>query len=114
MAEKRVKNIVISLSLEPRFRVFSRKGWINIEGIKKLRNIFSEERAKILFTLKQERPESIYQLAKKLGRDVKAVKKDLKILEQIGVITLTQEKKKARIKIKPQIAVDEINVKFVI
>jgi len=116
--EKRVKNIVINLSKESRFRVFSRKADINFDDIKKVRNLFSNEKAKILFTLKMQKPKSIYELAKQIARDSKAVKKDLKLLEQFGFVNLVQEKSKGkktkRIHIKPELATDKVVIDFVL
>ncbi|MEM1535486.1 MAG: HTH domain-containing protein [Candidatus Pacearchaeota archaeon] len=111
MAEKRVKEIIVYLSYE-KFRVFSRKTSMNINEMKKLRDAFSKEKARILYTIKTQKPNSIYQLAKLLGRDPKAVKKDLKILQQAGIVTLTAVRGERRL--KPELNVDEINVKIII
>src|SRR3989339_1054477 len=53
-----------------------------------LRLLFSEEKAILVKTIREGNPESIYGLAKLLKRDFKAVRQDLMVLEQFGVIKL--------------------------
>ena len=81
-----------------------------------VRNLLSNEKAKILHVIKENHPSSIYVLAKQLGRDFKAVRKDLKTLEHFGIIRLekTAEKGKKRKSLKPLLNLDslQINVNF--
>ena len=73
-----------------------------------MRQLLSNEKARILHVIKQEKPKSIYDLAKKLGRGFKSVNDDLKLLERFGFIELIEEKTKNRIRHKPEIIVDTI------
>jgi len=79
-----------------------------------LRLLLSNEKAKILNIIKDKKPGSIYQLAKILGRDFKAVSQDIKLLEKFGFIELKEEKKGKRRKLKPEMAIDnlQINISF--
>lgn len=85
----------------------------DFSGISALRQLLSNEKARILHTIKTEQPGSIYELAKKLGRGFKSVNDDIKLLERFGFIELIEEKTKKRIRHKPEIIVDNIiiNVK---
>ena len=52
--------------------------------------VFSKGRMEILRTVIQERPKSIYELAKLLGRDFKNVHTDVKLLADIGLLDLKE------------------------
>ena len=78
-----------------------------------VRSLLSNEKAKIIHTIQEKKPVSIYVLAKQLGRDFKAVRKDLKILEHFGVIKLVKSSGK-RQSLKPVLSLDslKINISF--
>ena len=100
------------------FSIF-RRGRISKEdydfsGISALRQLLSNEKARILDVIKNESPGSIYELAKKLGRGFKSVSDDIKLLERFGFIELIAEKTKSRVRHRPEVVVDNIliNVKL--
>ena len=76
--------------------------------IANLRQILSNEKARLLHVIKTKKPESIYELAKLLGRDFKAVRQDIKILERFGFIELISSHKHNRERLCPVIDVDRI------
>ena len=82
----------------------------DFSGISDLRKLLSNERAKILYVIKNQKPLSIYALAKALGRDFKAVVKDLKILEKFGFIKLIAEKKSNRKTIRPEVEIEALTI----
>jgi len=86
----------------------------DFSGILALRQILSNEKARILNVIKNQKPQSIYDLAKKLNRGFKSVNDDLKLLQRFGFIELIEEKTKKRIRHKPVIVVDSIiiNIKI--
>lgn len=86
------------------------KGDYDFEGISALRQLLSNEKARILHTIKTQEPGSIYELAKKLGRSFKSVSDDIHLLERFGFIELVEEKTKKRIRHKPEIVVDKITI----
>jgi predicted transcriptional regulator len=75
-----------------------------------LRQVLSNEKARILHTIKTQNPISIYDLAKKLDRGFKSVSDDIKLLERFGFIELVEEKTKNRIRHKPVIVVDTVTI----
>lgn len=77
-----------------------------------LRQLLSNEKARVLNTIKSENPSSIYELAKKLGRNFKSVDDDIKILKKFGFITLKEEQTKKRKRYKPIIVVDRIDIRL--
>jgi predicted transcriptional regulator len=98
------------------FGIFKKQGAskkdYNFSGIKALRQLLSNEKARILYVIKKENPQSIYDLAKKLGRNFKAVNDDIRLLERFGFIDLVKEKTKNRIRYKPVIIVDSITIRI--
>src|SRR4030067_3538367 len=65
---------------------------ISFENIEAMRKILSEERLRILKTIKKENPKSIYELAKFLNRDIKNTFDDVQFLAQVGLIELKKTK----------------------
>jgi predicted transcriptional regulator len=80
---------------------------ISFENIEAMRKILSEERVRILKTIKKERPKSIYELAKFLNRDIKNTFDDVRFLAQIGLIEL-KKTKEGREKTVPKVNYDRI------
>ncbi len=82
----------------------------DFSGVLVLRQLLSNEKARILNVIKYQEPKSIYDLAKKLKRGFKSVNDDIKLLERFGFIELVEEKTKNRIRHKPKIIVDTITI----
>ena len=88
----------------------SSKEAYDFSGVLALRQLLSNEKARILHVIKTQKPKSIYELAKKLKRGFKAVNDDLKLLERFGFIEFTSEKTKNRVRHKPEIVVDSVTI----
>jgi predicted transcriptional regulator len=58
------------------------------ESIDAMRAILTNKRLLILKTIKEKEPNSIYELAKILGRDLKNINQDLKLLADVGLVIL--------------------------
>lgn len=80
--------------------------------VKELRQLLSDEKARILATIKSKKPASLYRLARLLGRDFKAVRQDVKLLEKFGFVKLIHEKdhKTKKKRLKPVLALDKLQV----
>lgn len=113
MAKTKIREITIKES-KGAFSIFKSSGVskesYNFSGILALRQLLSNEKARILDTIKTEKPISIYDLAKKLNRGFKSVNDDIKLLERFGFIELIPEKTKNRTRHKPIIIVDKITI----
>lgn len=111
MARTKTREITIKQS-KGAFSIFKKKGFskkdYDFEGLSVMRQLLSNEKARLLHVIKTQQPGSIYELAKKLGRSFKAVMDDVKLLERFGFIELIEEKTKKRIRHKPVIVVDTI------
>ncbi|MEK6918976.1 MAG: HTH domain-containing protein [Nanoarchaeota archaeon] len=82
----------------------------DFSGITDLRKLLSNERAKMLYVIKNQKPLSIYSLSKMLSRDFKAVTKDLKILERFGFVKLISERKGNRKTVRPEVEVSQLSI----
>lgn len=80
---------------------------ISFENLDVMRKVLTEERLRILKTIKKEHPTSIYQLAKILGRDMKNTFDDVQYLTQAGFIEL-KKTKEGREKATPLVKYDKI------
>ena len=76
--------------------------------ISSLRQLLSNEKARLLDVCKTKQPASIYELAKLLGRDFKAVRQDIRSLEQFGFVELISNHKHGRELLKPVVAADRV------
>ena len=112
MAKTKTREITITES-KGTFSIFrksnSKEGY-DFSGILALRQLLSNEKARILHVIKTQHPKSIYDLAKKLGRGFKSVNDDIKLLKRFGFIELIEEKTKNRRRHKPEIVVDTITI----
>ena len=61
---------------------------IYFDSIDTMRSVLTDKRLSILKTIREQQPKSVYELAKMLGRDLKNVNQDLKLLADVGLVTL--------------------------
>lgn len=102
----RVKNIKIAVKSEDELFQEVKNVWEKAEKGKKvtkheglyfenlaaMRRVLTENRLKILKTVRKEHPSSIYELAKLLKRDVKNTFDDIQFLADIGLVELKKTK----------------------
>jgi predicted transcriptional regulator len=84
----------------------------NVSELALLRNLLTNEKARILHMIKQKQPNSLYELAKLLERDFKSVRQDLTVLEKFGFVEMIPIHKGKREKLKPVLAIDSIEIKI--
>lgn len=82
----------------------------DFDSLSALRKLLSNEKAKILYTIKSKNPSSIYNLAKILGRDFKSISDDVKLLERFGFIEMISEKTGKRERLKPVLISDTVTI----
>jgi len=82
----------------------------DFSDVKLLRNLLSNEKARILYALKLNKPRSIYALSKLLGRDFKSVRDDVRFLERFGFVEFHLEKKGKRESLMPVLMVDKLEI----
>jgi predicted transcriptional regulator len=72
-----------------------------------MRKALTPKRLQLLHTIKEKRPQSVYELAKFVNRDLKNVTQDLAFLERLGLVGLKKIKDK-RAKTTPSVEYDKI------
>lgn len=113
MAKIKVREITLTES-KGTFSILKRLGYgkeaYDFDGVTSLRHLLTNEKARLLHVIKTQKPSSIYDLAKKLERDFKSVRDDVKLLERFGFIELVAEKHKNRTRHKPELIADTITI----
>ena len=61
---------------------------IYFDSIDDMRSVLTNNRLLILKVIRERRPKSVYELSKILRRNLKNVNQDLKLLAEIGLVTL--------------------------
>ena len=80
---------------------------VYFESIDTLESILTDKRLTLLRTIKEKKPQSIYELAKILHRDTKNVSNDVFKLSELGFITLTKSQT-GRARVSPTVNYDKI------
>ncbi|MEK6829202.1 MAG: hypothetical protein AABY15_03670 [Nanoarchaeota archaeon] len=113
MGKTKTREITLAES-KGAFSLFKKSGLskkdYDFDSLLALRQLLSNEKARILHTIKYDKPISIYELAKKLGRGFKSVNDDIKLLERFGFVEMIQEKTKNRIRHRPEVVVDTMTI----
>jgi predicted transcriptional regulator len=112
---KHTKEISISITeKEGAFTsIFSKmRGESKNSEVSTLRHLLSNEKARLLHIAKTKQPESIYKLAKLLGRDFKSVRHDIRVLEKFGFIELISSHKNNRELLRPVVDADQVIIKI--
>jgi predicted transcriptional regulator len=78
--------------------------------VKTLRSMLSREKLRIILFLKNNEVNSMYDLSKKLDRDFRAVRDDVKVLESMNILELQKRKVGKRKSNVPRISVNKIQI----
>jgi len=93
------------------FRKFTgQKKDYNVKDLSLVRQLLSNEKARLLHVIKMKQPNSLYALAKFLERDFKTVREDILLLRKFGFIDLIEEKSGKRRTHKPVLTANSINI----
>ena len=114
---KRLKNSLIDFaetwkSVESGKRVRKEEG-IYFESIDDMRSVLTNNRLAILRAIRENKPKSVYELSKMLGRNLKNVNEDLKLLAKIGLVTL-EATEKDRKRITPHVDYTKITLEIAV
>ena len=105
----KTKNITLSQSEGAFTAIFHKfKGDSKNSEISDLRQLLSNEKARLLHIAKTKQPESVYKLAKLLNRDFKSVRQDIRLLERFGIIELVASHKQGRERLRPLVDTDQL------
>jgi len=74
-------------------------------------DVVSDERIRLLRAIKEKSPNSVYELANMLGRDLKSVNTDLLVLKEYWLVSLAKSKE-GRVRVKPRVEFDKLKVEI--
>ena len=95
-------------------RQVERQELVGFTSLEAARNFLTRARLGLLRTIKSRHPNSIYELAKMTGRDLKNVQEDVRILERHGLVRIASRPRGSR-KVKvPRVPFEEIALKIAI
>jgi len=84
-------------------------------SIEAARNLLTPNRLALLRAVRSRRPGSFYELAKIVGRDLKNVQDDLRLLESYGLIRMADATRTGKRRVRvPQALFDQIELKIAI
>ena len=84
-----------------------------IRSVSTYQKLMTNTRYQVFFTIRDKKPESLYALAKILGKELSNLLKDIRILESLGLIELEDvTTATGRAGQKPLTSYDEIDVKI--
>jgi predicted transcriptional regulator len=87
---------------------------VGFTSLEAARNFLTRERLALLRAIRTRHPESLYELAKMVGRDFKNVQEDIRILERHGLVRIAKLPRGSR-KVKvPRVPFEEIALKIAI
>lgn len=86
---------------------------LSFQNIETLRKILTDKRIELLHIIKAKNPQSIYELAQQVHRDLKSVHTDVEVLAELGLISL-EEQHDERKRVRPMVDFDRINVEIAI
>lgn len=90
-------------------QVMQKKGF-SFSSVESFRQFFTPKRIELLQVIKHKHPESIYELAKLINRELKSVVTDIKILEKYGLIDTKKLPVKGGYKVRPIFDYDKLSV----
>lgn len=84
---------------------------IGFESIEGFRKAFTGKRLELLKIIKERAPESVYELARIAGRNLKSVNTDLKVLKEYDLVKL-RKSINGRAKVKPEVDFDKLTIEI--
>jgi predicted transcriptional regulator len=87
---------------------------VYFENLDSFRRVLTEKRMALLHTVKQQRPDTIHELARLLGRNVKNVSDDLKYLAELGLVSLDKGAEGSGRKVAPRVKYEKIRLEIAI
>ena len=71
-------------------KAVKQKRGIYFASLKEMRRVLTERRLEILKTIRDQKPSSVYELARMVDRDLKNVLQDLSYLQQLDIVDITE------------------------
>ena len=84
---------------------------IYFTSLEAMRKVLTEKRLELLHVIKEQEPDSVYELSKLVKRDIKNINSDLELLKNIGLVSVTKARK-GRERIIPRVNYDKIQLEI--
>lgn len=85
---------------------------VYFENLDSFRKVLTEKRLALLHMVKQCKPDTIHELARLLGRDVKNVSDDLKYLADLGLVSLDKGAEGSGRRVAPRVTYEKIRLEI--
>jgi predicted transcriptional regulator len=96
-------------------RTFKRREGVHFTSLEGARNFLTRERRTLLPAIRKKPPQSIYELAKAVDRNLKNVQQDVRLLERHGRVRLTEKRRGQKNKVRiPEAPFDQIGLRIAI
>jgi len=82
---------------------------LSFSSLEAMRKVLTPKRLELLQVIRQERPASIYALAKTTGRDLRNVQDDVAMLVRLDLVSLSRGRH-ARAGVSPRVEYDQIRL----
>lgn len=82
---------------------------ISFPDLETARRILTPERLQIMRCIREQHPQSIYRLAKLVGRDFKNVHTEIQELRKMGIVKIARSRRGRR-QVIPRVPYDKINL----
>lgn len=80
-------------------------------SLEAMRKVLTEKRLELLHVIKEQQPDSVYELSKLVKRDIKNVNEDLELLKDIGLVSITKARE-GRERVVPRVNYDKIQLEI--
>lgn len=98
--------------VQQRKKVGRRRGTY-FTSLEAMRRVLTEKRLELLRTIKENQPDSVYELSKMVKRDIKNVNEDLELLKNIGLVSMTKARE-GRARTTPRVTYDKIQLEIAV
>jgi len=80
-------------------------------SLEAIRKVLTEKRLELLHIIKEQQPDSVYELSKIVKRDLKNINSDLELLRDIGLVSMSKARK-GRERVIPRVNYDKIQLEI--
>ena len=91
-------------------KIDKRRG-VYFTSLEAMRKVLTEKRLELLHIIKEQQPDSVYELSKIVKRDLKNINSDLDLLRDIGLVSMSRARK-GRERIIPRVNYDKIQLEI--
>jgi predicted transcriptional regulator len=91
-------------------KVEKRRG-VYFTSLEAMRKVLTEKRLQLLHVIKEQQPDSVYELSRIVKRDIKNVNEDLELLKNIGLVSITKARE-GRERVVPRVNYDKIQLEI--